>query len=72
MWKKKLIGLYMDCCFPYETSYRKYCNFCNYKINSLKKYYFIIQGPGKHNDKIICSDCLEYKLLKGIDYKNSK
>ena len=61
----------MDCCFPYKITYVKYCKFCNYKINPSKKYYFIIQGPGKHDDKIICSECLEDKIIKGIICRNT-
>ncbi len=52
----------MDTCFPCHD-YSIYCNFCKKKIKDYKEYYFIVQGPGKHDDKVICMSCLEYKIL---------
>lgn len=52
----------MESCFPCDM-YTVQCDFCKKKIKDYKEYYFIIQGPGKHDDKVICMECLKYKLL---------
>ena len=54
----------MDCFF-FNLDY---CNFCNKNVNN-DIYYYHIQGKGKHQNKIICQDCLEFKVLKGLSSK---
>jgi superfamily II helicase len=54
----------MDCCFFNFD----YCNFCKKIVNN-DIYYYNINGKGKHQNKIICQDCIEFKILKGLSYK---
>jgi len=37
------------------------CNFCEHNINDVK-YSFKIMGSGKHDNKIICYDCMKQKF----------
>jgi len=53
-----------------EHSIKKYdsnCKFCknNIRVSQTKPYYFKIIGLGKHDQRIICYDCLKNKF--GLD-----
>ena len=40
------------------------CDFCRDTIHLRKEYIYNITGPGKHDGKDICTNCLIDKLLK--------
>ena len=46
------------------STYSPYCSFCSKYINQSKEYAFYLSGPGKHDQKTICKNCLTIKLLK--------
>ncbi len=56
-------------CFTYKNKKYNYCNFCNQSISINKQYIYLIKGPGKHNDKIICNHCFKNKIINSFRKK---
>ena len=51
-----------------KVYYNMACGYCHKKITKKSPYMFTIHGIGKHNNRILCANCLQKSNILNIEY----